>query len=190
MKKFRSSAALATAALLSTQAAHAADAVYLGDCNRAAQVQQQSTIDKLLPHARYEGITRMYINSDWALNCQTDQLQSYTLKQRYRTTSSIVYDVTRTDINHDRKAGCSALTLNSTGVSGTVTFTTKLEQKGELCELYIWSDWKQTLAGNATWKGDFANRVISMDGGSFTISQPASTGGKYTTPISFTGVNP
>jgi opacity protein-like surface antigen len=183
-------ALLATSALFSAQAAQAADAVYLGDCERARMVQQQSTIDKLLPHNGYEGITRMYINSDWAVACRTDQLQNYSLKLRSRNSSLITYDVSRADINYDRKAGCAAPVLNSTGVSGSVVFTTKLEQKGELCELYIWSDWKMTLAGNATWSGNFANRVVSMDGGSFVISQPASTGGKYTTPISFTGVNP
>lgn len=190
MKRFSSLAALcATASLFSAQAAQAADSVYLGDCNRARMVQQQSTIDKLLPHWRYEGIGRVYINSDWAVACETDQLQNYTLKQRSRSSYSVVYDVTRADINYNKKSGCAAPTLNSTGVSGTVTFTTKFEQKGELCEIYIWSDWEQKLAGNATWTGNFANRVISMDGGSFTIAQPASTGGKYTTPISFTGVN-
>ena len=181
---------LAAGAMFSAQTAQAADSVYLGDCTRARTVQQQSTIDKLLPHGGYEGIARIYINRDWAVACKTEQLQNYTLKLRSRNSSSIVYDVTRADINFDRKAGCAAPLLNSTGVTGSVTFTTKLEQKGELCELYIWSDWRQTLAGNATWSGDFSNRVVSMDGGSFTIAQPASVDGKYSTPISFTGVNP
>ncbi len=172
------------------QAAQAADSVYVGDCNRARVVQQQSTIDTLLPHSRYEGISRNFINADWAVACQTDQLSNYTLKQRSRSTSAVIFDIIRIDINHHRKAGCSGPMALPPTITGTVTFSTYFAQKGELCEVYIWSDWKQTMAGNASWAGNWANRVVSMDGGAFTIAQPASTGGKYTTPIGFTGVYP
>ena len=56
LDKFRLAAFAALSALVSSNAAQAADSVYLGDCTRAQMVLQQSTIDTLLPHSRYEGI--------------------------------------------------------------------------------------------------------------------------------------
>jgi hypothetical protein len=185
----RGAALSALAALLSAQAAQAADAIYLGSCDRAKIVQQQSTIDLLVPHARYEGIQRIHLNSTWKTECDSDELTVLTLTQKSRSTNSIVFDTHRTSINFGKKAGCLEPARMDWVITGTATFTTRLEQKGELCELLIWSDWIQTTASDPGWQGNFANRVISMDGGGLVISQPGSANGEYRTPVAYTAVS-
>jgi hypothetical protein len=177
------------AALFAGQTAQAADSVYLGDCARAKIIQQQSTVDTLIPHTRYEGVQRL---SNAALNtddCPMDQIVIDTLSQKSRSTKSVIFDTRRLDINFGKAPGCPSPVLLEEAVVGTVTFTTILEKNGDLCDLYIWADWTQALSSDPLWKGNFASRIISMDGGSFALTQPESVGGQYQTPAAYTGVN-
>lgn len=185
----RWAAMAALAALATGNAAQAADVVYLGDCTRAQAVKQQSTINTLLPHKRYEGITRIHAEGMVNSQCNRDQLQIYTLTEKSRSTSEVIFDVSRSAIDFGKIRDCMVPKDVGTVVTGTVRFTTELAAKGDLCELYIWSNWTLRYSGDANWKGDFSNRALGMEGGSFVISQPSSDGVKYWTPAAFTGVN-
>jgi hypothetical protein len=187
MKIRRTGAAIGLAAiLLSNQAAQAADAVYLGDCERARQVQLQSTIDTLVPHRRYEGVQRAQFGINKSSACDLNSLIVNTLTERSRSTSAVVYDMVRNDVFYGKQSGCSNVHVHDTTWTGTVTFTTVLSERGELCELYIKADWFHTGPNKMT---DFWNRVISMDNGAFVISQPAASGGEFRTPLAFTGID-
>lgn len=177
---------VALAAMLAGQSAHAADAIYLGDCERARQVQQQSTISKLIPHRRYEGIQRAQFAVNKSASCSLNTMLFMTLTEKTRSSSTVVFDMVRTDIFYGRETGCVPLQRQAYDYQGTVTFATKLEQRGELCELFIRADWVHTGPNKIT---DFWNRVISMENGAFVIAQTAAKDGQFWTPLAFTGVN-
>lgn len=178
----------AAIALFSSQVAQAADSVYLGDCTRARMVQQQSTIDTLLPHGRYEGIQRMYMGDSATTACPQDRLLTFSLNQTSRTTSSVVFSTMRQDfLAGNKPSGCVAPTKFSGPSYGSVTFTTKFEQKGELCEVYIWAYFVQYKANTTTTESTFGSRIVTLEGGSFAMAQPAPIVGEYHSPIAFTG---
>ena len=180
------SARIAIAALLiSSNAARAEDSVYLGDCERARIVQQQSTIDKLIPHWQYEGTQRAQFPFKSTDVCVANTLAVYTLTERSRSVNSVVFSMVRNDVFFSKRAGCATVSLGSKTYSGTVTFTTAVEQAGELCDVYIKANWTHEGPNKLT---DFWNRVISMKNGAFVISQPASADGVFRTPLAFTGI--
>jgi hypothetical protein len=180
--------AAAGAAIMAPQAAIAADSVYMGDCNRARQVHQQSTIDTLLPHARYEGVQRFSVGDPASSACPRDYLITYSLTQKSRSTTKVDYDVREQYfLTGSNPTGCAAPARNGNPHFGTVSFTTKFEQKGELCEVYIWAYFSRYAADMKTLNVNFANRVLNLEGGSLILSQPAPVVGKYYTPIAFTG---
>jgi hypothetical protein len=181
-------AVFATCAALVSQTAHAADSVYLGDCTRARQVQQQSTIDTLLPHSRYEGIQRMYMGDSASTACPQDRLLTFSLTQTARSSSQVVFNTMRKDFFAGNKAsGCAAPSDLGTPKYGSVTFTTQFTQRGELCEVYIWASFVQYKPNTTTTDTSFASRIVTLEGGAFAMAQPAPIVGKYHTPISFTG---
>ena len=175
------------AALLTSQAAQAADSVYLGDCERAEQVKAQSTIDTLLPHKKFEGVLRLV---SWKVtnNCTVDQLQTYTLTQRSRTNTEIIYDVISQAISTPQIPNGVAPEMRPTAI-GTVRFNTVLDRLGDLCEVYMWSAWTLTTPTDPSWKDSFSNRALSLTGGHFIISQLHPDGTQRNTPMAFTGVS-
>ena len=176
------------ASLFSAQVAQAADSVYLGDCNRAKLVQQQSTIDTLLPHIRYEGVQRMYMGDSASTACPQDRLLTFTLTQTSRSASSVVFSTMRKDfLAGNKTSGCAAPSNLGDPKYGTVTFTTQFKQTGELCEVYIWASFVQYAPNTTTSQSTFASRIVTLDGGSFAMSQPAPVVGTYHSPIAFTG---
>jgi hypothetical protein len=182
-------------ALLSGQSLQAADAVFLGDCERAKIIEQQSTIDKLLPHQRYEGVGRIVLGPEQTYPCKSEHLLSITLTQRSRNERSIVFDISKQTIWNTRKPGCKVPGATESPAiydtqTGTVVFESRFGQVGELCELYIWSNWDMTQDGPDQRKVTFANRVISLDGGGFTVIQPAVYNNWTYTPQSFSGAKP
>lgn len=187
MKKI-SAVFLFGASLFSAQVAQAADSVYLGDCTRARLVQQQSTIDTLLPHLRYEGIQRMYMGDSSTTACPQDRLLTFTLNQTSRNSSQVVFSTMRQDfLAGNKPSGCVAPTKFSGPNYGSVTFTTQFRQTGELCEVYIWASFVQYKANTTTTESTFASRIVTLEGGSFAMSQPAPVVGTYHSPIAFTG---
>ena len=184
--KPRFAATAAFAALVSGQAAQASDVVYLGECSRAQTVKNQSTIDKLLVDARYEGMQRSYFGAESDLECDINELTFYSLQRRSSNAQEVLFDVVRHDVNYGMVENCVELERFS-AVTGTVSFTTRLDTKGELCELYIWSDWKLSDPADPNWAGNFANRVTIVGESAFVVRQPRYGVGKYRTPLSFTG---
>ena len=186
-KRIVSALAFGTA-LLASQTAQAADSVYLGDCARAKMIQQQSTIDTLLPHTRYEGIQRMYLSVDATTACPRDYLIAFTLTQKSRSSSAITFDTVRNEFLTGMKpTGCAAPVRHSSPIYGSVTFTTTLQQTGELCEVYIWGAFGQYAPNSTTVAASFGNRILNLDGGSLVLSQPGPVPGTYYTPVAFTG---
>lgn len=183
---------LTTTALLSSQAAQSADAIYVGDCIRAKAVHLQSKIDMLLPYTSYEGTYRG-IYAKEVQPCDTDQLILYSLKERSRSANAIVFDTERKDFNFGKGTGCGTGYFSDKLVVGTATFTTRLQQKGEVCEVVIWSEWAQRRPSDPAWSGNFRNFVTTLDGGALVISQlvaGAYEKGDYRTPVVFTPVKP
>jgi hypothetical protein len=178
----------AGAALISSNAAQAADSVYMGECSRADIIQRESTIDKLIPHKRFEGVQRLHSGYLVTSACNSDQLQITTLTESKRTSSEIVYTVQRPAIDFGKKPGCTQPTAVATIATGTVKFTVARRTVGELCEIYLWAVWELRSAQDTNWKGDFSARAIALEGGSFVITQPASDGVSYRTPLAVTGV--
>jgi hypothetical protein len=181
---------VAVASMISGQGAYAADSVYLGDCARARIVQQQSTIDNLMPHKRYEGGQRVQFANEKSLSCGLNSLIAYTLNEKSRSSSKVVFDVLRTDVMFGRESACPGPAVFRSTYSGTISFTTHLAPKDELCEVYILSEWDLNKSTDPSWKSKIAPRVIALEDGAFVIMQPASQDGAFWTPMSFTGVNP
>lgn len=188
MKRNKLALGFALSLLLAGEAAQASEVVYLGDCTRAQMVKDQTTIDTLIADPRYEGVQRLYTGDLWKVECRAVQLSHYTLTRRSASYSEVVYDLVREDINFGAVKNCMDPAQVGGIVTGSVTFTTNLVTKGELCEVYIWSDWKQYLSTDANWNGGFGARVQTVGGGGFVVGQPRSNGGKYWTPLAFTGV--
>ena len=181
-------AGFAACSALASQSAQATNSIYIGDCARATEVHQQSTVDTVVPHSRYEGVLRLHQENYTKAGCNYDQMQASTLTQVKRTKTEVVFNVSVIAINFSTTSNCMVPEIRPT-TSGTVTFTTHQSPKGDLCEVYIWSDWNLTHSVDPNWKGSFKNRAIPMEGGSFVIAQSASDGLGYRTPLAFTGVS-
>jgi hypothetical protein len=187
MKHSVTSALIALFAALASPAAHASDSIYLGDCARARIVQKQSTIDTLIPHKRYEGMQRAQFASDKTASCEKNSLMTFTLTERSRNSNRVVFDMVRNDIYFGQQSGCPPVSVFSEPATGTVAFTVHWWPQGELCEVYVRAEWDYSEASKVP---DFWSRVISMENGAFVIAQQASSGGLYSTPLAFSGVNP
>lgn len=191
VKTARVSGWVAVAGMLaSSQPVSAADYVYLGDCERARIVQQDTTIDKLLPHGRYEGVQRRHVGDNAGTACLQDRLMTLTLNQTSRTTSSLVFNTVRQDfLVGPASSNCTVPTKLTEVSYGSVTFSTQFHQKGELCEIYIWASFDQYAPNTNTIQSTYRGRIVTLEGGSFAMGQPAPEGGKFYSPIAFTGAN-
>jgi len=164
--------------------AFADDYLYKGDCERTRAVQQDRTIDTLLTATFYAGSQIAYYATD---ACQRDTLFVFGLTQSSRNRSQVVFSFAIQPYMVQPHTGtCQDGERLSEIIRGSVTFTTKLEQSGGVCELYVWSDWTRTGAsGNQ--ESYFSNRVTQMPGG-FSLTQGAPRDGKFWSPIGFSEV--
>ncbi len=191
MKPLRSFAAMAgMAAVLTSQAAWADNAIYEGDCARAQVVKDENTIDKLMRYSTYKGSQILRFGTSSEATCDSDRVIVQVLKLVSRSSVEAVYSFRRTDIMLGNTPGaCRAASLNRDSISGTVRFSTKMQPINGRCEVYVWSDWQSTDTAAPDWKGHFANRIILLNNGSFTVAQGAApTTGKFFSPIGYTGV--
>lgn len=191
MKPLRTFAALAAlAATLTGQAAWADNAIYEGDCTRAQVVKDENTIDKLMRYSTYKGSQILRFGNANEVTCDSDRIVVQVLKLVSRSSVEAVYSFKRTDVMLGNKPGaCRTATLHYDTISGTVRFSTKMQPVNGRCEVYVWSDWQSTDTASPGWKGNFANRIILLNNGSFTVAQGAApSAGKFFSPIGYAGV--
>ena len=179
----------AIAALTGSQAASADDYLYQGDCKRARQEQQFSTIDKLMKYSRYKGVQIIHSGStEIKTGCTVENIVIYNLTERSRTTAKVVYDLGRNDVlASSGKQNCGYLVRQDTNITGTVEFTTNIEQIGQICSVYVFAQFLERSTMNPSWSSAAKGRVSFSDGG-FTMSQVPPVSNKHWTPFAFTGV--
>lgn len=190
-KPGRSLAAVAAmGAMLASQAARADNAIYEGDCTRAQMVKDENTIDKVMRYSTYKGSQILRFGNSNEVSCDSDRIVVQVLKLVSRSTSEAVYSFKRTDVMLGNAPGaCRAASLHRDSISGTVRFSTKMQPINGRCEVYVWSDWQSTDSAAPNWKGNFANRIILLNNGSFTVAQGAAPSpGKFFSPIGYAGV--
>jgi hypothetical protein len=181
-------AALALSALISGQAAQAENAIYQGECTRAYQVHASNTVDKLLKYSTYKASSLQRFGTEKERQCDSDTLSVWTLKQTKRSTAEVSFAITLKDIFVAAKAECEVPYVSSNSVYGSVKFTTKVEKVGEICEVYVLSEWILNDPVDTAWVGDFTNRVIMLSHGSMVVASSAPKSGAHSTPIGITGV--
>ena len=180
---------MALAATLASQAAWAENAIYEGDCARAKMVKDENTIDKVMRYSRYKGVQLARFGDSWEVTCDSDTMILHTMTLVSRSTTEAVYSFRRADVTIGNTPGtCRSTRISSDTVSGTVRFSTRLENRNGLCEVYIWSDWQSSNSADPNWKGRFANRIILLNDGSFAVAQNGPGGGKFYTPKTYSGV--
>ncbi len=178
----RIAATVALSAIFAAQPAWAEDYIFKGDCARARIIAAERTVDKLLPYRTYAGVQRARFGND---NCGRDTAIAYRLRETQRSSSRIVYSLERWNLYIGESTSCPTLDL-SRDIFGSVTFTVSQRQDGDICEVYLWSDWDQRNP-SGSYTGKFANRVTPIDDHSFVIKQSAPDDGRYLTPLSFVG---
>ena len=188
MKSKSLPALLAIATLMSSTAAQAADSVYLGDCTRARTVLASSTIDKLLPHKRYEGVQRIYDTVTTDKVCGREQVNIDTLTQKTRSAQKLVFTLKSITIEYGLVPDCVEAKAYYGERTGEVTFTSRIDERDGICEVYIWSDWQEKVTYDPNWNGASANRVLFMEGGNFTVTSLSNTPTNYQTPIAYIGI--
>lgn len=182
-------AALALAALGSAQAAQAENAIYQGECNRAYQVQASSTIDKLVMHKKYRAVSLHRFGLDREKECDTDTVTHWTMTETSRSSSQVTFDVIMLDtLIADKPAPCERVKVWNDELYGNVTFTTKLEEKNAICEVFVQADWDMFDAGDPEWSSKFTNRVLMLNAGSMVVAASGPTANEYNSPIAITGV--
>ena len=182
-------AVLALSALATGQTAKAENAIYQGECSRAYQVHASNTVDKLLKYSTYKAASLQRFGTEKERQCDSDTLSVWTLKQTQRSTAEVNFAITLKDIFvAGNTAECQAPYVSSNSVYGTVRFTTKVEQQGELCEVYVLSEWVLNDPVDTKWIGDFTNRVVMLSHGSMVVASSAPSKGAHSTPIAITGV--
>lgn len=170
------------------QNAHAADAIYVGDCVRARTVLASSTIDKLLPHKRYEGVQRMNDKVTTDKVCGREQVLVDTLTEKSRSTQKLVYTIKSVTLEYGLVPDCVDARAYYGERTGEVTFTSRLDEKDGICEVYIWSDWLEKVSYDPNWNGASANRVLYLEGGNFTVASVSNRADDYQTPIAYIGI--
>jgi hypothetical protein len=182
-------ATAAIAALTTAQAAQAENAIYQGECNRAYQLQDRSSIDKLLTFKKYRAVSLHRFGLDREKECDTDTVTHWTLTETSRTKTSVSFDVIILDtIIADKPEPCERVKVWNDELYGTVSFTTKLDKKNEICELYVQADWDMFDAGDPEWSSKFTNRVMMLNSGSMVVAADGPVAGQYNSPIAITGV--
>jgi hypothetical protein len=190
MGKFRSVATgSALIALASAQAAQAENAIYQGECNRAYQVQASSTVDKLLFYKQYRAVSLHRFGLDREKECETDTVTHWTMTETSRSKTEVTFDVIMLDsIIADKPAPCERVKVWNDELYGNVTFTTKLEEKNAICEVFVQADWDMFDAGDPEWSSKFTNRVLLLNAGSMVVAADGPTEASYNSPIAITGV--
>ncbi len=180
---------IAIAALASAQAAQAENAIYQGECNRARQVQASSTIDKLIMFKQYRAVSLHRFGLDREKECDTDTVTHWTMTETSRTKTEVNFDVIMLDtIIADKPAPCERVKVWNDELYGNVTFRTELEQKNEICEVFVQADWDMFDAGDPEWSSKFTNRVLMLNAGSMVVAASGPVPGEYNSPIAITGV--
>jgi hypothetical protein len=176
-------------ALLSGQAAQAENAIYQGECNRAYQVQASSTVDKLLLYKQYRAVSLHRFGLDREKECDTDTVTHWTMTETSRSKTEVTFDVIMLDsIIADKPAPCERVKVWNDELYGNVTFTTKLEEKNAICEVFVQADWDMFDAGDPEWSSQFTNRVLMLNAGSMVVAADGPTDSAYNSPIAITGV--
>lgn len=186
--KYRLAAFAAAISLISGNAAQAADSVYVGDCVRARTVLASSTIDKLLPHKRYEGVQRIKDTITTDTVCGREQVIVDTLTQKTRNKDKLVFTLKSVTLEYGLVPDCVEPKAYYNERTGEVTFTSRILETDGICEVYIWSDWQEKVSYDPNWKGASANRVLFMEGGNFTVASISDTVANYQTPIAYIGI--
>ncbi len=176
-------ALLASLAALVSQPVLAEDYVFKGDCARASVLKAERTIDKLIPYSRYKGVSRDNFGNE---NCGRDTLIVTDLNEAQRSTAQVVFNIARTDVMFGTTTGCPTA-IWSQGTIGTVTFTLKETRSGDVCELYIWSEWRERSA-TTDWTGSFDHRVTPITQTKFVTSNSDTVSERFHTPASFAAV--
>ena len=181
--------ALAVGALVSAQAAAAQDTFYQGECARAYDVQAANSIDRIFTYSSYRGVSMHRFEDQSSLACKTDQVII-----RYLTRSSVTKDAARYNVSRktvkvgSKPDGCAELSIWNETVIGTVTFTMEMTQSGDFCTLNLWADWNLTDTNDSAWRGAFKAKMLMLNEGSFVASQPNPGGGRFNSPLAFTGL--
>lgn len=184
----RGKMALAAMAGLATtaQPVLADDFIYQGNCDRARSVMDERNAYILLPFSRYRGVKIGIWGNE---SCGRSTVLTFTLTQSARDTRSATYNVVRRQFEIDKATECSEKNAIARDVTGTVTFSLRMEEKRpNLCEVYLWSDWTLRRASEPGWQGDFAYRAQVLDNHSFVVASTPPNVPQYQSPMAFTGV--
>lgn len=137
----------AIAALTGSQVASADDYLYQGDCKRARQEQQFSTIDKLMKYSNYKGVQIIHSGStEIRTGCTVENIVIYNFTERSPTIAKVVYDRRRNDIlASSGKQNCGHLVRQDTNITGTVELTTNIEQTDKFARFTLWHDFRKGM---------------------------------------------
>ena len=179
---------LALTGLGTSQIAHAENAIYQGECNRAYDVKATNTVDQILQYSRYKGVSLQRLADQANSTCKVDLTVVSSLTLVSRDAAQATYNMLRKYVRiGSQNESCDELKPWNGGISGTVKFTTQLAELGSTCEVYVRAEWALKDA-TSTWTSNFSTRMLMLNDGSMVMSQPGPTTTTYDTPIAFTGV--
>lgn len=190
MGKMRSLVMMAAIGALATgQAAQAENAIYQGECSRAYQVQASSTVDKLVFLKQYRAVSLHRFGLEREKECDVDTVTHWTMTESSRTRTEVKFDVIMLDtLVADKPEPCERVKVWNDQLYGNVTFTTQLEAKNEICEVFVQADWEMFDASDEAWSSNFTNRVLMLNAGSMVVASSGPTETEYNSPIAITGV--
>jgi hypothetical protein len=178
----------ALSALSVTQAAQAENSIYEGPCDRAEQVKANNTVDKIMKHATYKGVSLHRYKHDLDAACRTDTAIIRTLSLKSRTTTQATYNMVRKEVRVGSQAeACADLKIHANSTIGTATFTTEFSRVADSCEVYVKVAW-DLRDTTSSWTSSFVTRVLVLNDGSLVMAQPGPANGLYNTPIAFSGL--
>ncbi|MCW3838412.1 hypothetical protein ACFQ1E_20240 [Sphingomonas canadensis] len=177
----------AVAAMIATACAVPAEAqaIYSGNCDRARALQREQTVDRLVPSAKYQGVYMERWRTQPA--CQSLLMFRYLLVRTRLDSSRVEYRLTRESYNVAQAGeSCSPeVSVRNKAIYGDVAFTTKVVERGGVCDFLLESAWRHRAQVDSKWADDWSE-TVQVAAPYLMVSRRAHSGLIMVSPIALT----
>lgn len=155
----------ATAALIAAPAAQA-QAVFAGDCARAAEMQKSTPMKERIS-GRYKGFTLLAPQD----SCGRETVRLWELTPKSASPNEVVYDFTAATYKIRKRSGtCQDHELWNDDVYGRVTFVSRVERRSGYCELVVEARFVQMQRSSPGKSIPFTLKVVFIDANHFSLN--------------------